>query len=81
MFSTPAVAQCEDAITRDGAGNFVENVAADSWALILKTGGVVDGDLVAAGDNKSATMTGALVGSARIEATEGARAKTAERSR
>jgi hypothetical protein len=65
------------AVTRDAAGNFIENVAADSWALISKTGGVVDADLVAAGDSKSATLTGALVGTAQIEATEGVLAKTA----
>ncbi len=65
------------AITRDAAGNFIENVAADLWALIDKTGGVADGDLVPGGDSKSATMTGALAGTAKIEATEGALAKTA----
>lgn len=59
------------AISRDSVGNFVANVAADSWALINKTGDVVDGDLVAAGDRKSATLTGALAGTAEIEATSG----------
>ena len=31
------------AITRDAAGNFLANVAADSWTLINKTGGVACG--------------------------------------
>ena len=45
------------------------NVAADAWLLPTKTDGVVDGDLVASGDNKSATFTGHLVGTATIRAT------------
>ncbi len=60
------------AISRDAGGNFIANVAADSWSLASKTGGVADGDLVAAGDNKSATFTGNLVGSAQIHVTSGA---------
>ena len=34
------------AISRDQFNNFVANIAADSWSLPTKTGGVVDGDLV-----------------------------------
>ena len=60
------------AVTRDAEGNFVANVAADAWLLPTKTDGVVDGDLVASGDNKSATFTGHLVGTATIRATSGA---------
>jgi hypothetical protein len=64
------------AISRDAVGNFVANVAADSWALIEKSGDVVDGDLVASIDGKSATLTGTLAGTAKIEATSGALSKT-----
>lgn len=59
-------------IRRDAYTNFVDNVAADAWSLVSKTGGVADGDLVAAGDNKSATFTGSLAGTAKIHATSGA---------
>jgi uncharacterized repeat protein (TIGR01451 family) len=55
-------------ISRDASNNFVANVAADSWSLVSVTGGVVAGDLVAAGDSKSATFTGHLVGTAVIHA-------------
>ncbi len=55
------------AITRDTFGNFIANVAA-TWSLQSKTGGVVDGDLIAAGDSKSATFTGHLVGTAVVRA-------------
>ena len=44
---------------RDANGNFVANVAA-TWSLASKTGGVANSDLVAAGDNKSATLPRAL---------------------
>ena len=57
-------------ISRDTYGNFVANVAADSWSVQGATGGVVAGDLVAAGDSKSATFTGHLVGSAKIRASK-----------
>ena len=55
------------AITRDASGNFVANAAA-TWSLANKTPDVVDGDLVAAGDNKSAVFTGALIGTAQMHA-------------
>ena len=55
------------AITRDAGGNFVANVAA-TWSLAGTTGSVIDGDLVAAGDAKSALLTGSLIGSAKIHA-------------
>ncbi|HWX21680.1 MAG TPA: hypothetical protein VN578_17385 [Candidatus Binatia bacterium] len=55
------------AISRDAATNFVANVAA-TWSLVNVTGGVVNGDLVVAGDTKSATFTGHFGGSARIQA-------------
>jgi hypothetical protein len=58
------------AISRDAGGNFVENVAAESWSLINKTGGVEDRDLVPAGDMKSAMFTGHLSGSANIHAAK-----------
>ncbi len=59
------------AVGRDAAGNFLSNVAADSWSLQNKAGGVVDGDLAASADKKSATFTGKLIGTARIRATSG----------
>ena len=54
------------AIERDAGGNFIGNVAPDSWSLINKTGGVVDGDLVPAGVQKVAALTGHALGSAQI---------------
>jgi len=64
------------AITRDGSGNFVANVAASAWSLPTKTGGVVNGDLAPAADSKSAVFTGRLTGTATIRATSGALATT-----
>jgi 2',3'-cyclic-nucleotide 2'-phosphodiesterase (5'-nucleotidase family) len=58
------------AIVRDALGLFVTNDAA-VWSLINKTGGVVDGDLVPAPGNKSATFTGSAAGNASIRATSG----------
>jgi hypothetical protein len=58
------------AIARDAHGNLVGNPAA-TWSLTGKTGGVADGNLVAAGDDRSATFTGALAGSAAISADDG----------
>ncbi len=55
------------AITRDANSNFVGNVAA-TWSLQNITGNVVAGDLVPAGDNKSAAFNGNLIGSADIQA-------------
>jgi len=57
-------------IVRDVGGNFLSNAVA-AWSLQNKTSGIVNGDLVAAGDNKSATFTGALSGTANIRATSG----------
>jgi len=57
-------------IQRDQFNNFINNVAA-TWSLGNKTYGVADGNLVAAGDNKSATFTGNLVGTATIHAVAG----------
>jgi len=56
------------AITRDAGGNFITNLPA-SWALVNKAGGVVNGDLVPAGDGKSAVFTAHAPGSAQIQAT------------
>ena len=58
------------AISRDASDNFVANVAADTWSLPTKTGGVLDGNLVAAVDLKSAVFTGGLVGTAVIRAVK-----------
>jgi hypothetical protein len=63
-------------VSRDTYGNFVANVAAGSWTLQGATGGVVSGDLVAAGDSKSATFTGHLVGTATIRASKTGLAST-----
>ena len=64
------------AVGRDAAGNFISNLTAESWSLQNKTGGVVDGDLVASGDKKSATFAGRLLGRAQIRATLGTLAAT-----
>jgi hypothetical protein len=63
------------AVTRDASNNFIAN-AVSTWALINKTGGVVDGDLMASGDGKSAVFTAHAAGTANIEATNGALTKT-----
>ncbi len=55
------------AIYRDAYGNFATNPPA-TWSLVNLTGGVIGGDLVPAGDTHSATFTGHLAGSARIQA-------------
>jgi hypothetical protein len=55
------------AISRDAGNNFVANVAV-TWSLINRTGGVVDSDLVAAGDGRSAVFTGHAEGTAMIRA-------------
>ncbi|TRZ49052.1 carboxypeptidase regulatory-like domain-containing protein, partial [bacterium] len=64
------------AIARDVSNNFIENTVADSWSLPTKTGGVVDGDLVAAGDKKSAVFTGHVVGTGVIRAAKTGYAST-----
>ena len=55
------------AIARDASNGFVGNIAADTWALVNKSG-IADSDLVPAGDLKSATFTGHTSGSAQIRA-------------
>ncbi len=57
------------AVSRDVFDNFIENIAATAWTLQGVTGGVAAGDLVPAGDSRSALFTGHLVGSAQIRAT------------
>ena len=57
------------AVVRDAFSNYVANAAADAWSLVNVTNGVVSTDLVPAGDSKSATFTGQLLGNARIRAT------------
>jgi len=64
------------AVGRDAAGNFVSNVAADSWSLQNKTGGVVDGNLAVSADRRSATFTATLLGTSRVRATSGSLATT-----
>lgn len=56
-------------IGRTDAGVFDSNVAATAWSLQSVTDGIVAGDLVAAGDLKSAVFTAALDGSCVIHAT------------
>jgi len=58
------------AIQRDAFGNFLSNTAA-AWSLTSVTGGIVDADLVPAGDNRSAVFTGHQGGTARITAQFG----------
>jgi hypothetical protein len=58
-------------IVRDQFNNFKRNEAAN-WSLQNLTGGVTGGNLVPAGDNRSAVLTGNLIGSATIRATFGA---------
>ncbi len=60
------------AIARDAADNFIGNVPASAWVLDNRTGGVLPGDLVAAGDSRSAVLTGRITGTAQIRATSGA---------
>src|SRR6267143_1232840 len=59
------------AISRDPAGNFIANIAADTWTLQSITGGVLAGDLVPAVDLKSAVFTGHLAGTSVISVTSG----------
>jgi hypothetical protein len=59
------------AISRDASGNFVDNVAV-TWILTDMTGGVVDSDLAASGDFRSATFTGHSAGTGRIVARHAA---------
>ena len=56
--------------SHDPYGNFVANIAA-TWLLINRTGGMVAGDLVTDVGSKSATFTGKVTGTARIQATSG----------
>jgi glucose/arabinose dehydrogenase len=58
-------------VTFDAYSNFIAN-AAVTWTLTNKTGSVVNGDLVAAGDNLSAVFTGHAVGTAQVRADTGA---------
>ena len=53
------------AIERDASNNFVANVAG-TWSLTNKTGGILNTDLVPAGDSRSATFTGHAAGTARV---------------
>jgi hypothetical protein len=64
------------AVGRDAAGNFASNIAADSWDLVNKTGGVVNADLVSSEDRRSATFTGTRIGGAHIRASSGVLATT-----
>jgi len=57
-------------ISRTATNAFSANVAA-TWSLTSVTGGIVAGDLVTAGDGKSATFTPHTVGSAVIHVTSG----------
>ena len=63
------------AIERTTGGTFVANVTAN-WSLINLTGGVVGSDLVVAGDGKSATFTGHIVGTGQMRAGANGMAST-----
>jgi len=58
------------AISRDQFGNFKQNISADTWSLINKSGGVVNTDLSISGDAKSAEFNAEKVGSTDIRATK-----------
>jgi Invasin, domain 3/Bacterial Ig-like domain (group 1)/Cadherin-like domain len=58
------------AIARATDHSFLLNDPADTWTLISKTGGVVDGDLVAAPDGKSAVFTAHKTGTAVIHVAD-----------
>lgn len=65
------------AISRDAAGNYISNVAADTWSLENVTGRFQQIDLVASSDLKSAVFTGNSSGSATIKVTSGTLVATA----
>jgi len=55
-------------ISRDTNDNFVANEVVN-WSLTNRSGGVVLGDLVPSGDNRSAAFTGHHAGTSRIRAS------------
>ena len=57
-------------ISRDQFDNFIADTVA-SWSLVNRTGGVSPSDLVPAGNGRSATFTGAALGTAQINAAVG----------
>jgi large repetitive protein len=59
------------AVSRDAAHNFVANVSADFWSIIV-TGGVRSSDLVVSQDSKSAVFTGHRSGTAVFRVASGA---------
>ncbi|HKJ44232.1 MAG TPA: invasin domain 3-containing protein [Balneolales bacterium] len=56
------------AIERDAEGNFISNIAADSWALTSITGGIATSDITPSTDLKSAVFSSDSVGTAIIQA-------------
>src|ERR1035437_7831534 len=64
---TPGSSVTSYAIYRDVGGNFLSNGVA-IWSEQNVTGGIAGGDLVSAGDNKSAAFTGNLSGTATLQA-------------
>lgn len=56
------------AIARDLAGNFLENIAADSWDLSASSGGVTGAALSASMDGKSAVFSSTAVGTGVLRA-------------
>jgi hypothetical protein len=56
-------------ISRDQGGNFINNVAADTWSLVNKNG-LTASPLSVAADSKSATFSSTSTGSAAISATK-----------
>jgi hypothetical protein len=59
-------------ISRDQHKNYLDNPSGTVWSLSAKTGGVVDGDLVASEDGKSAIMSGHQKGTAIVHASNAA---------
>jgi len=56
------------AIARDQGGNYLSNAPA-TWSVENVTGGIVSGNLVQCGDEKSAVFTAAAVGTANVRAS------------
>lgn len=57
-------------ISRDQFGNFLENIAADSWSVITPTNDLdLNADLNVAVDSKSVSFSSNIVGTGKIQAT------------
>ncbi|MEP0005379.1 MAG: invasin domain 3-containing protein [Balneola sp.] len=59
-------------ISRDQFGNFLSNVAADTWSIVNSTGDVESTDLTNQTNSTTTTLSSNLVGSGNIQASESA---------